>query len=64
LVSRNLIFIYEQDVHLLEQNIYAFDAFITGLTAYYFHKKKCEDLPKGFPKTASWIAIPRVDAVV
>jgi hypothetical protein len=54
-----LIFLYQQDIQKLIDNSDAFDAFLCGLTAYLLDLGKCEPRPKNFPKTESWIAIPR-----
>jgi predicted nuclease with RNAse H fold len=59
LVERKMIFLYQQDIQRLIDNSDAFDAFLCGLTAYLMDMGKCEPRPKGFPKTESWIAIPK-----
>lgn len=59
LVRRDVIFIYEQDVRLMVESSNAFDAFICGLTAVLKFRNQCETRPKGFPRSESWIEIPK-----
>ena len=63
LVSREIAFIYEQDVRLMIDNSNAFDAFICGLTAILKFTNQCEKRPKDFPKAEGWIEIPKESIV-
>lgn len=58
LVANQVVFIYEQDLQVLASNGCAFDAFIAAFTAYLNFVQKCEARPKGYPRAASWVAIP------
>jgi hypothetical protein len=63
LVSRDIAFLYEQDVRLMVENPNAFDAFICALTAVLKSKGQCEGQPKAFPKGEAWIEIPSQDII-
>jgi hypothetical protein len=53
------IFLYEKDLELCISNISAFNAFLSALTQHLWHREQCELPPKSFPKTATWLTIPR-----
>ncbi|MGE0761769.1 MAG: DUF429 domain-containing protein [Bdellovibrionales bacterium] len=61
LVDENLAFLYEQDTRSMVENNYAFEAFIAAFTAVLSFRGECEPRPRDFPKSESWIAIPRED---
>lgn len=61
LVSRDIAFLYEQDVRLMVKSAQAFDAFICALTAVLKTKGQCIDRPKQFPQEEGWIEIPKQD---
>lgn len=63
LVRREIAFLYEQDVRLMIESSYAFDAFICALTAVLCYKGQCEKRVKGFPKREGWIEIPKLDII-
>lgn len=54
------IFIYERDARTFAQSLPAFDAFLCAYTALLYDLKSCEERPKGFPRSASWIAYPKM----
>jgi len=60
LIAQNVAFLYDQDVKILAENSQAFDAFICGLTAVLSFRGQTESRPKDFPKTESWIEIPKL----
>ena len=39
--------------------IQAFYAFLAGLTQHLIYKESCEKAPRGFPRNASWIYLPK-----
>lgn len=59
LVDQNLVFLYEQDHRALINNPQAFDAFLCVLTAVLSFKGQCEPRPRDFPKSETWISIPK-----
>ena len=59
LIRQEFAFIYEQDVRLMTENANAFDAFICALTAVLKFTGQCEKKPRDFPKSESWIEIPK-----
>ncbi|MCB0347647.1 MAG: DUF429 domain-containing protein [Bdellovibrionales bacterium] len=59
LTNTDMIFMYNQDVQLMVDNPYAFDAFMVALTLILDSRKLCEPRPKGFPKADSWILFPK-----
>lgn len=59
LIDRKMIFLYQQDIQKLIDNADAFDAFICGFTAFLSDQGLCEPRPKNFPKSESWLAIPK-----
>ncbi len=60
-VDSGLLFIYEQDLRTMAQQADAFDALICGLTAYLSDQDQCEPRPAGFPKSETWISVPKPD---
>lgn len=59
MMDRNLAFIYDQDVKILIESPQAFDSFLCALTGLLSYLGHCEPRPKGFPKSESWIEIPK-----
>ena len=59
MMDRNLAFIYDQDFRLLVESPHAFDSFICALTALLDFLGHTEARPKGFPRSESWLAIPK-----
>lgn len=59
--DKDLAFIYEQDLKVLIEDQYAFDAFLCALTGLMSSKKQTEPRPSGFPKTEGWIDFPKLD---
>lgn len=59
LIQKNIIFVYDQDLRLLIQNVNAFDAFVGAFTAVLKFKGQCELRPRDFPKKEGWIEIPK-----
>ena len=59
IVESNIAFIYQQDLRAMVENMNAFDAFISALTAYLKHKAQTEGRPKDFPKLEAWIDFPK-----
>jgi hypothetical protein len=59
LSDKNIIFMYNQDVQMMVDNPYAFDAFLVALTLLLDSRDMCEAKPKNFPKTDSWILFPK-----
>ena len=57
-VSYDLVFLYQQDINRLTENLQAFEAFFVALTAYFYSKKKFIKRPKGFPREEAWPVIP------
>ncbi len=63
LIAQNVAFLYDQDTKILTENSQAFDAFICGLTAVLSFRGQTEGKPKDFPKSESWIEIPKLKIV-
>lgn len=63
LIEKNLAFIYDQDHKMLVENAHAFDSFICALTGFLSFRGLCEHRPKGFPRSETWIQIPRTDLI-
>lgn len=61
LMAKEIVFIYQQDLKAMVDHYQSFEAFVSALTAYLKHQGQCEKRPSGFPKTESWIAIPKED---
>ena len=59
LSDRDIIFMYNQDVQMMVDNPYAFDAFLVALTTVLEARGQCEPRPKGFPKTDHWVLFPK-----
>ncbi|XGC81673.1 DUF429 domain-containing protein [Bdellovibrio bacteriovorus] len=59
LSSRNVAFVYDQDVKLMIENNHAFEAFICALTAFLKFRNMTEPRPEGFPENEDWIEIPK-----
>jgi hypothetical protein len=58
LLSRDIAFIYHQDLKIMVENNHAFEAFLCALTAFLRHRKQTESAPDGFPEGESWIDFP------
>lgn len=54
------VFIYERDARTFAQSLPAFDAFLCAYTALLYDLGFCEDRPRGYPRSASWIAYPKM----
>ncbi|MCB9026676.1 MAG: DUF429 domain-containing protein [Bdellovibrionaceae bacterium] len=63
LIQKDFTFIYSEDIKTLIANTHAFDAFLCGLTAVLKFTQQVEKRPKGFPKSESWIEIPKKDII-
>lgn len=59
LIRQDIAFLYVQDVRMMIENSWAFDSFICALTGLLDHMKQCEPRPKGYPKSAKWVSVPR-----
>lgn len=59
LSDNDIIFMYNQDVQLMVDNPYAFDAFLVAFTLFLESQNLCEPRPKNFPKSESWILFPK-----
>jgi hypothetical protein len=55
------VFIYERDLDKMITSINCFNAFLCALTQHLIYRKQCEVAPRGFPRGAAWIHIPRPD---
>lgn len=53
------VFIYENDFKTLSKNLNCFDAFISGLTGYFFRLDKCQKPPRNFPLSSGWVTYPK-----
>jgi hypothetical protein len=61
LVEKNVAFVYQQDIRAMVGKHSAFEAFISGLTAYLKFRGQSEKRPKSFPRGAAWIEFPKAD---
>ena len=52
------LFFYQQDLKTLNENYYAFDAFICAYVGYLEYQGETESRPSGFPRNESFIEIP------
>ncbi|MCB0341672.1 MAG: DUF429 domain-containing protein [Pseudobdellovibrionaceae bacterium] len=59
LIEKDIAFIYDQDVRAMIENGYAFDAFLSGITAVLQHLGQCEPRPADFPKQENWLSFPK-----
>ena len=59
LIEEDIAFVYEQDRRSMVQNNQAFEAFLCALTAVLKFRGQVEKRPLDFPKSESWIEIPR-----
>ncbi|MGZ3724000.1 MAG: DUF429 domain-containing protein, partial [Bdellovibrionales bacterium] len=59
MMDKNLAFIYDQDVKTLVDSPQSFDSFLCALTGLLSFLGHCEARPKGFPRSESWIEIPK-----
>lgn len=59
LIEKDIAFIYVDDLKKMIKSPQAFDAFIGALTAVLYGTKQVESKPKGYPKSSSWIEIPK-----
>ena len=59
LIERDIAFVYEQDRRSMVENNQAFEAFLCALTAVLKFRGQVEKRPPGFPKSESWIEIPK-----
>jgi hypothetical protein len=53
------IFLYEKDLEMCIVHISAFNAFVSALTQHLIFRKQCDLPPKNFPRSASWIYVPK-----
>ncbi len=58
LIEKDLLFIYDQDLHKLIENPNAFESMVCALTGYLKYKGQCEKPPKNFPIQEGWIEFP------
>lgn len=58
LIDTDMVFMYNQDVQLMVDNPYAFDAFLVALTLVLEARGLTEPKPKNFPKGEGWILFP------
>ncbi len=61
LIEEDLLFIYDQDLQKLVENLHAFDSMIGALTGYLKYLGQTEKPPKNFPTTEGWIDYPVVN---
>lgn len=59
MMDKNLAFIYDQDIKLLIESPQAFDSFLCALTGLLDYLGHTEPRPKGFPRSESWLSIPK-----
>lgn len=59
LVEKEIAFLYQQDIRLMVENWYAFEAFLCALTGFLRYQGQCEKKPKDFPKDEAWIEFPK-----
>jgi hypothetical protein len=59
LIEKDLLFIYDQDLHKLIENPNAFDSMVCALTAYLKYQNATEKPPKNFPLQEGWIEFPQ-----
>lgn len=59
MIEKDVAFVYDQDAKLLVDSPQAFDSFLCALTGLLSFLGHCEAKPKGFPRTESWIQIPK-----
>lgn len=59
LIEKDMLFIYDQDLHKLIDNPNAFDSMICALTAFMKYQGLTEKPPKNFPVQEGWIEFPK-----
>ncbi len=55
------IFVYEKDLELMILHLNCFHAFLAALTQHIVARGQDEAKPRGFPRDATWIHLPRAD---
>jgi predicted nuclease with RNAse H fold len=58
MVDKLGIFIYQQDLKNMIENLHSFEAFISAYTALLAFEKKTAVQPADFPKNENWIEVP------
>ena len=58
LIEKGIAFVYQQDVRILVENWYAFEAFLCAVTGFLQYRGQCEPRPQNFPKDSSWLSFP------
>ncbi|MBX9765928.1 MAG: DUF429 domain-containing protein, partial [Bdellovibrionales bacterium] len=61
IVEAGLVFMYQSDMHKIQEHPQAFEAFISALVVYLDAIGQTEPRPRDFPKGEGWIAVPKVD---